>query len=69
MSLLDIISIPYQRQLKIVTHTWLIQVEYRALSMVCLSGGFFGQIKPLFAYTHRVTILLPMSEMQLRRFW
>ena len=59
MSLQDI-SISYP--LKIVTHTCLIQLEYHTLSMICLLGGFFGQIKSLFAFTHRMTVLLPMSE-------
>ena len=52
----------YPCPLKINTHTCLIQLEYLALSMVCLLGSFVGQIKQLFAFIHRVIILLPIRN-------
>ena len=55
--------------MEINTHAWLILLEYRAISMICLLGGFFGEIKPLFTFTQRETVLLPMSEIELRCFW
>ena len=68
MSPQDIISIPYTYPLKTVSNTCLSQPEYCVLSMICLLAGLFGQIKPLFAFTHSVTVPFPMSEMELRRF-
>ena len=65
-----------KEMLWIVADTWCIDqslpmfhVRDCALSVICLLGDFFGQIKPLFALTHLVTVLLPMSEMELRLFW
>ena len=64
---LQVISITYPCPLKIVTYACLIQFEHTALSMTCLLGNFFGQVKP-FVFIHPLCVQLPMSELEMHRF-